>query len=121
MAFIKVQRKTNKIKKVPHIRDGPWIVRSAVPNKPALIGKKLTHRYFRSNVGAGYLELDIDISSSSIANRLTQLAIGYSTALVVDLGFTLEGRNSEELPEEILGIACANHTDLVHTAKPLRM
>jgi len=108
-----------RFKMVPAIQDGPWIVRNAVPNKPALIGKKLTHRYFRSDKLAGYLELDMDISSSSIANRLTQLAIGYSTLLQCDLGFTLEGRTPEELPEEILGTAQANHTDLIHTAKPL--
>ena len=111
--------RNERFKMVPVIQDGPWIVKNAVPNKPALIGKKVTHRYFRSEAGAGYLELDMDVSSSSIANRLTQLAIGYSTLLVCDLGFTLEGRSPEELPEEILGTAQANHVDLVHTAKPL--
>ena len=113
--------RNDRFKMVPQIQDGPWIVRNAVPNKPALIGRKLIHRYFRSTAGAGYLELNMDISSSSIANRLTQLAIGYSTALVVDLGFTLEGRTPEELPEEILGTAEANRTDLVNSAHPLMM
>jgi hypothetical protein len=111
--------RNERFKMVPQILDGPWIVRNAVPNKPALIGKKVTHRYFRSTLGAGYMELDMDVSSSSIANRLTQLAIGYASSLVCDLGFTLEGRSSEELPEEILGTARANHTDLVGTAVPL--
>ena len=101
---------------VPSIEEGPWLVKNAVPNKPALIGKKLTNRYF---LNERYMELDLDVASSSIANKLTQLSVGFSTKLVVNLSFVLEGRDTNELPEEIVGIGSVIHADLVKTAVPL--
>lgn len=108
--------RNERFKLIPLIRSGPWLVRNAVPNKPALIGNKLTNRYFR---GDGYCELDIDIASSSVANKLTQMSIGFSKSLVVDLAFVLEGRSPEELPEEVVGIASVVYADVVTNAVPL--
>jgi hypothetical protein len=110
--------RNERFKMVPTIEEGPWLVKNAVPNKPALIGKKLTNRYF---LGDHYMELDIDVGSSAIANKLTQLSIGYSTKLVVNLSFVLEGRDANELPEEIVGIASVVNADVVRTAVPLAM
>jgi hypothetical protein len=108
--------RNERFKLVPAIVEGPWLVKSAVPNKPALIGKKLTNRYF---LNEKYMELDLDVGSSAIANKLTQLSIGYSTRLVVNLSFVLEGRDPSELPEEIIGIASVINADIVRTALPL--
>lgn len=36
--------------------EGPFIVRRAVGNKPALLGRKLNQRYFR---GSSYVETDV--------------------------------------------------------------
>jgi len=108
--------RNERFKMVPSIESGPWLVKNAVPNKPALIGNKLTNRYF---LNERYMELDIDVGSSAIANKLTQLSIGYSTKLVVNLSFVLEGRDPSELPEEILAIASVINADVVRTALPL--
>lgn len=45
-----------RFKLIPSIVSGPFIVRKAVGNKPALLGRKVTQRYFR---GPGYVETDI--------------------------------------------------------------
>ena len=37
-----------RFKLCPRIVEGPFVVRHGVPNKPAILGKKLTQRYFRS-------------------------------------------------------------------------
>lgn len=108
--------RNERFKLVPQIEDGPWLVKNAVPSKPALIGTKLTHRYF---LNERYMELDIDIGSSSIANNLTQLSIGYATKIVVNLSFVLEGRDPSELPEEIVGMGSVIHADIAKTATPL--
>lgn len=43
------------------------MVKMAVGNKPALIGKKLRLHYTR---GPRFFEIDIDIGSSSVASRI---------------------------------------------------
>jgi hypothetical protein len=49
----------------PRLCKSSWAIQAAVGKKPALIGnKKLELTYTR---GEGYLEIDIDLSSSSIA------------------------------------------------------
>jgi hypothetical protein len=50
--------------------EGPWVVKMAVGNKPALIGKKLRLHYTR---GVRFFEIDIDIGSSSVASRVLTL------------------------------------------------
>lgn len=41
-----------RFKLCPRIVEGPFVVRHGIPNKPAILGKKLTQRYFR---GENYL------------------------------------------------------------------
>ena len=61
----------------------------AVKDKPVLMGKKLKQYYFR---GDNYFEIDVDISSSSIARSVTGLVIGYARSLVIDMAICIEGR-----------------------------
>jgi uncharacterized membrane protein len=49
---------------------GPWVVKMAVGNKPALIGTKLQQFYTR---GDRFFEIDIDIGSSQVAARVLGL------------------------------------------------
>ena len=53
--------------------DGPWIVKAAVPSKPALLGRKIIQRYFR---GETYFEVDMHVGSSAIASNIVGLARG---------------------------------------------
>lgn len=64
-----------RFKLIPNIVEGSWTVKMAVGNKPALTGTKLTQQYFR---GKGYMEVDVDISSSAIAVGILALVSNYS-------------------------------------------
>ncbi|XP_064965691.1 protein ENHANCED DISEASE RESISTANCE 2-like isoform X1 [Musa acuminata AAA Group] len=93
--------RNSRFKIVNRIVKGPWIVRAAVGNHAAcLLGKALTCNYHR---GENYLEIDVDIGSSAIANAILHLALGYVTAVTIDMGFLVEAQAEEELPERLLG------------------
>jgi len=111
--------RNEKFKMIPYIRDGPYLVKKTVPSKPALIGRRLPIRYFR---GDSYMELDIDIAGGTkTAKNLTQMSVGFSSALVFDVAFLLEGKVEDELPEEIIGMASLKNVDLVRRAQPLAL
>lgn len=93
--------RNQRFKIVNRIVKGPWIVKAAVGNYAAcLLGKALTCNYHR---GENYLEIDVDIGSSAIANAILHLALGYVTAVTIDMGFLVEAQAEEELPEKLLG------------------
>lgn len=54
----------------------------------------------------------MDIGSSIIANAIVHLAIGYLSALTVDMAFLLESQTESELPEQILGTVRLTKLDL---------
>lgn len=91
------------LKLVPSVQEGNWIVRRAVGQTPVLLGKALCTAYH--HVPGRYLEVDVDIGSSSVAAGVLRIVRGASRSLVVDLAFVLEGQSEDELPERPL--ACA--------------
>ncbi|KAG5193127.1 hypothetical protein JKP88DRAFT_136536, partial [Tribonema minus] len=101
--------RNERFKLIPSIVEGPFLVRGAVGNKPALLGRKLTQRYYR---GAHYVETDVDVASSSVAAHIVSMCRGASNGLSVDLGIVLEGRARAELPERCLGVVRLNRLDL---------
>lgn len=100
--------RNNRFKLIPKVVEGNMVVKMAVKDTPTLIGNKLKQYYFK---GDNYFELDIDVTSSSVARNLTALAIGYSKALVVDMGFCLQGNDENELPEVLMGGVSCVHLD----------
>ena len=56
--------------------------------------------YYR---GPDYFELDLDISSSAIAQRVVGIAGGYAKMLTVDMVLVLQGDSVDELPEVPFG------------------
>ncbi|DBA00270.1 TPA: hypothetical protein N0F65_007914 [Lagenidium giganteum] len=101
--------RNERFKLIPCIVEGSFIVRQAVGSTPAIIGKKLRQPYYR---GKHYFELDVDISSSAVANRVVGLVTGYTKKLVIDMGFLLEGQRQDELPERLFGSCRLVHLDL---------
>ncbi|KAH1067242.1 hypothetical protein J1N35_032229 [Gossypium stocksii] len=93
--------RNQRLKMVNRIVEGPWIVKKAVGNYAAcLIGKALTCNYYR---GDNYLEIDVDVASSAVANAILHLALGCATSVVIDMGFVVEGQTEDELPEKLIG------------------
>ena len=62
--------------------------------------------------GPRYFEVDVDVSSSSVAANIVGLVQGMTRSLVVDMAIVLEGHSPEELPEQLLGTVRCAHLDL---------
>ena len=100
--------KNDRLKLIAIVPEGPWIVRNLVTGKPALIGKRLpvTYRYVPHQKHMECLQIcDLDVSSgSTVAKKTVSVTKRYLSSLTaVDIGFVIEGKTSEELPEEMLG------------------
>ncbi|MCD9638590.1 hypothetical protein HAX54_022650 [Datura stramonium] len=93
--------RTRRLKLIANIVKGPWIVRKAVGEQAiCVIGRALTCKYC---IADDFIEVDIDIGSSVIANAIVHLAYNYISTLTVDLAFLIESQTQSELPECILG------------------
>ncbi|KAG9154879.1 hypothetical protein Leryth_027629 [Lithospermum erythrorhizon] len=93
--------RSSRLKLIANIAKGPWLVRKSVGEQAiCIIGRALTCKYCQ---GENFIEVDIDIGSSVVANAIVHLAFGYLTTLTVDLAFLIESQTESELPERILG------------------
>ncbi|RCV30026.1 hypothetical protein SETIT_6G060700v2 [Setaria italica] len=91
----------SRLKLIANIVKGPWIVRTAVGEQAiCILGRALTCKYVQ---GSNFIEVDVDIGSSIVANAIVHLAFGYITTLTVDLAFLIESQTESELPERLLG------------------
>ncbi|EQC37824.1 hypothetical protein SDRG_04848 [Saprolegnia diclina VS20] len=109
--------RNERFKLIPCIVEGNFMVRQAVGSTPAIIGTKLRQPYFKTDK---YFELDVDITSSAVANRVTGLVLGYTKKLVIDMGFLIEGRQSQELPERLFGACRMSYVDMTVATKMAR-
>jgi len=96
-----------RLKLIPIIVEGPWLVRNSVPTKPCIIGTKVKNRYFQ---GDNYFEVDIETDVSFIAKGVLSLLQGYNN-YSVNLIWILEAVTLEELPERILAAAHLGYPD----------
>lgn len=122
-----------RLKLIPYVAEGPWVVRNMVTGKPAIIGKKLPVTYHLSynnnntndhhngscnnqNYPAPLLTVTLDIGSSisATAKRIVAVCRRYMSALTVDIGFVIQAETKEELPEQMLGAV------RVHGPDPLK-
>lgn len=93
--------KKSRLKLIANVVKGPWIVRTAVGEQAiCILGRAVSCKYVMGN---NFIEVDIDIGASMVANAIVHLAFGYVTSLTVDLAFLIESQSTEELPERILG------------------
>jgi hypothetical protein len=99
--------RNERLKLIPYVAEGPWVVRNLVTGKPSIIGKKLpvSYKYTPSEGNrADFLECDLDIgNSSATAKRIVSVCRRYMSALTVDIGFVIQGNADEELPEQMMG------------------
>ena len=101
-----------RFKFIPYIQRCPQIIRKGITlvggERPTLLCKKITSKFFH---GSNYLEIDVNISSSSTARGLSNLMLPTMKNVSILFAFTLEGRNEDELPEELLGAISVINVD----------
>lgn len=101
--------RNSRFKLIPSIVEGYWMVKRAVGTKACLLGKAVTCNYLRKD---NFLEIDVDIGSSSVARSVVGLVLGYVTSVVVDLAILVEAKSAQELPEYLLGTVRINRIKL---------
>ncbi|KAL3635776.1 Protein ENHANCED DISEASE RESISTANCE 2 [Castilleja foliolosa] len=101
--------RNSRLKLIPSVPKGSWIVRQSVGSTPCLLGKAVDCNYIREPT---YLEVDVDIGSSTVANGVLGLVIGVITTLVVDMAFLVQANSTDELPERLIGAVRVSHIEL---------
>ncbi|KAJ6772982.1 ENHANCED DISEASE RESISTANCE-RELATED [Salix koriyanagi] len=101
--------RNSRFKLIPYISKGSWIVKQSVGKKACLIGQALKMQCFR---GKNYLELDIDVGSSTVARGVASLVLGYLNNLVIEMAFVIQGNDELELPEILLGTCRLSNLDV---------
>ncbi|KAE8690231.1 Protein ENHANCED DISEASE RESISTANCE 2-like [Hibiscus syriacus] len=107
--------RNSRLKLIPLVPKGSWIVRQSVGSTPCLLGKAVDCNYIR---GPKYIEVDIDIGSSTVANGVLGLVIGVITSLVVDMAFLVQANTTDELPERLIGAVRVSHIELSSAIVP---
>lgn len=107
--------RNSRLKLIPSVPKGSWIVRQSVGSTPCLLGKAVDCNYIR---GPKYLEIDVDIGSSTVANGVLGLVIGVITTLVVDMAFLVQANTTDELPERLIGAVRVSHIELSSAIVP---
>jgi len=99
--------KTDRLKLIPHVVEGPWIVRNLVAGTPTIIGKKLPINYQyvpKEGSRQDFFECNLDVGNSTkAARKIVSVCRRYMTSLTVDVGFVIEGTTPDELPERMMG------------------
>ena len=101
------QYRDARLKLLPVVVEGPWIVKAAVGpgTSPALLGKVIPLQYYfrhPSEGNKGVYEVDVIITASSIAKGILSVVKGHTQALTIAFGFIIEAAQEEELPETVL-------------------
>ncbi|KAF9625002.1 hypothetical protein IFM89_016998 [Coptis chinensis] len=107
--------RNSRLKLIPSVPKGSWIVRQSVGSTPCLLGKAVDCNYIR---GSKYLEIDVDIGSSTVANGVLGLVCGVITTLVVDMAFLVQANSMDELPERLIGAVRVSHVELSSAIVP---
>jgi len=127
--------KNERLKLIPYVAEGPWLVRNMVTGQPAIIGKRLpvtyslVHNNGRSNSSSilkkcrrdqPVLCCTLDIgNSSATAKRIVSVCRRYMSSLTVDIGFVIQAESESELPERMMGATRIHGPDPLK-AIPLR-
>mmetsp|Transcript_32415 Transcript_32415/g.47780 ORF Transcript_32415/g.47780 Transcript_32415/m.47780 type:complete len:453 (+) Transcript_32415:2-1360(+) len=103
------------LKLIPKCPEGPWAVRQLVNGKPALIGKRLPaqYSYYPAEDGkAECFEADLDTRETDrVGKKAISLCRKYMTTVTLDVGIVIEGTNTSELPEQMLGCVRIHRLD----------
>jgi Protein ENHANCED DISEASE RESISTANCE 2, C-terminal len=97
------QYRDARLKILPIVVEGPWIVKTAVGpgTAPALLGKVIPLQYYFRNE-QGLYEVDVIITASRIAKGILSVVKGHTKSLTIAFAFIIEASEEEDLPETAL-------------------
>ena len=101
--------RNERLKILPNIPDGNWIVKKTVGKKPAIAARAVDAQW---NRGPNYLEVVYDVSTSYVGNKIFSVVKGYAKKITLDLAFVIQGNSRRELPERVLCAARFHSIDL---------
>jgi Protein ENHANCED DISEASE RESISTANCE 2, C-terminal len=101
------QYRDARLKLLPVVVEGPWIVKTAVGNgsAPALLGKAIPLQYYFQKPDGkrkGVYEVDVIITASTIAKGILNVVKGHTNSLAIAFALIIEASEKEELPETVL-------------------
>jgi hypothetical protein len=101
------QYRDARLKLLPVVMDGPWIVKTAVGGgkSPALLGKAIPIQYFfrdADECGKGVYEVDVIITASAIAKGILSVVKGHTKSVSIAFAIIIEASQVDELPETVL-------------------
>lgn len=72
---------------------------------------------YHDNPQRNYLEIDIDVGSSSIGSGIFKVVSGYAKSVTLDLCFLIEGQTEEHLPEVLISGVRLSQVDVTKATK----
>jgi hypothetical protein len=101
------QYRDARLKLLPIVIDGPWIVKKAVGpgTAPALLGQAIPLQYFFKQPQGdkkGVYEVDVIITASKIAKGILSVVKSHTKRLSIAFAFIIEAASEAELPETVL-------------------
>ena len=110
LSFLWQEYRNQRLKLIPRVVDGPWMVKKMVGSTPALIGTKLPVTY-NGSLSENYLEICLDVTKGpAFGNTVANTVVGKADLVTVDLGFVIEGQEEDgHLPEQMLGLFRLHH------------
>jgi len=102
--------RNKRLKLIPRVCAGPWMIKKMIGSTPALIGTKLPVTY-NGSIEDNYLEIKLDVTKGpAFGNSVANTVVGKSDVVTVDLGFVIEGSEEDgTLPEQMLGVFRLHH------------
>jgi hypothetical protein len=108
-AFVKGDQEYRdaKLKLLPVVVDGPWIVKKAVGpgTSPAMLGKDLPLQYFftePTETKKGVYEVDVLVTASRLARGILNVVKSHTQSLTIAFAFIIEASEQIDLPEQVL-------------------
>eukprot|EP00927_Polykrikos_kofoidii_P017412 TRINITY_DN17927_c0_g1_i1.p1 TRINITY_DN17927_c0_g1~~TRINITY_DN17927_c0_g1_i1.p1 ORF type:complete len:311 (-),score=37.43 TRINITY_DN17927_c0_g1_i1:534-1466(-) len=105
--------KQKRLKVIPRVVEGPWIVRRALGKEnPAILGKVIPLLFYRSE---DVLEISVGVFASTTARQIYRILRYAVNSLNLELALVLEGTDPFDLPEQIFGgfrISCPDLSTL---------
>jgi Protein ENHANCED DISEASE RESISTANCE 2, C-terminal len=101
------QYRDARLKLLPVVIDGPWIVKTAVGGgkSPALLGKVIPLQYYFRDPdehSKGVYEVDVIITASKIAKGILSVVKGHTKSVSIAFALIIEASQADDLPETVL-------------------